>query len=178
MWYTNYEQVADERALIWEKPRVGLTIQQISKFLRKLADKDKEKMWENHCEDKGYVKIDKVGSFLFDIVQLCIKMHDPNHETPQKDVLLKKLEPYTKLLELQIQEKDDPTGLTQDDFNDSLHEWLLLPLPLPFEINKQLFEIKKQFIEKDKEIIKTRRKAKLFQESMEHLEAEAQRSSC
>ena len=137
-------------------------------------------MWERHCMGE-YVKIDKVGSLLFSIVALCIKIHDRNVKTPQKGALLKKLEPYTKLLQSQIQQKDDPTGLTQDDFNDSLHEWLLLPLPIENLLNttdrekleSELFETKKQLIEKDKEIIKERRKSKLFQESLQHLEAEA-----
>ena len=108
-----------------------MTIQTISTFWRKVPDKHKEKMWQKHCMGK-YVKIDKVGSLLYDIARLCIKIHDRNVKPLdlENDELVKKLEPYTKLLESQIREKDDPTGLTQDDLNDSLHEWLLLPLPL------------------------------------------------
>ena len=130
-----------------------------------------------------YVKTDKVGSLLFSIVALCIKIHDRNVKTPQKGALLKKLEPYTKLLQSQIQQKEDPIGLTQEDFNDNLHEWLLLPLPIENllsstdreKLESELFETKKQLIEKDKEIFKERRKSKIFQESLAEIQKEAER---
>ena len=139
-------------------------------------------MWERHCMGE-YVKTDKVGSLLFSIVALCIKIHDRNVKTPQKGALLKKLEPYTKLLQTQIQNKDDPIGLTQEDFNDNLHEWLLLPLPIENllsstdreKLESELFETKKQLIEKDKEIFKERRKSKIFQESLAEIQKESEK---
>ena len=159
------KQSRDKQALIWEKPR--LNIEQISNFLDKLPEKHKEKMWGRHCMGK-YVTIDKVGGLLFSVAALCIKIHDRNadpYETSEKDALSKRLEPYTKLIESQIQEKDDPTGLTRDDFDNSLYEWLLLPLSLPkyreklkcildensklkrtIEEEKQTVELYKQFI--------------------------------
>ena len=88
-------------------------------------------MWERYCVGK-YVKIDEVGILLFDIAALCIRVHDRTvKKTDLKNgAVPKKLEPYTKLLQSQIRKKDDPTGLTRDDFDNLLQEWLLLPLPV------------------------------------------------
>ena len=139
-------------------------------------------MWERYrTSGTKYLQIDKIGPLLFSIVALCIKIHNRSCPTPPKKQLFKKLQPYTRMIQLQMQQKVDPNGLTFDVFTNSLHEWLLLPIPIEILLNtadyeqlqSRLFEIKAQLTEKEKELTEERAKSKLLQESLQHFEAEA-----
>ena len=113
----------ENETILWNEPLISVTL--ISEFIQRLPHKHKQNIWNRYANSDGYLKTYNIIQALHSFLTLLIKIKDKSCKPPKRNQIESKLQPLCNVISQKVE--DMANGVSQYEFNNNLHEWILLP---------------------------------------------------